>query len=185
MSEVKFLSKQVSYRVKPDGCSIVISGKTDKWKESLLAVWMLAWTICGVYFVIELFAGHPRETVMALVIMLFFWLYFEIKIGRALLWRLWGFEQLLFRKGNFSIKRSIRGYGKVHNYFTDNIERFSPVELSGRSFLAFMENSFWIVGGERIYFDYLGRKIGLGRQVDDETRTKLMDLLNKQVNKWK
>jgi len=185
MSEVTFIGDQVSYRLKPDGCSVVITARTERWKETLLVVWVLAWTICGAYFLYELSLPHPRETKMALVIMLFFWFYFELKIGRAMLWRLWGYEQVLFSKGRFSIKRSIKGYGKRHDYFTDNINHFHKVDMPANSFLSFMENSFWVLGGERIYFEHLSKKVALGRQLDEETTVKLISFLNKQLTKWK
>lgn len=185
MSKVEFLTDRVSYLSKADSFSIVVTAKLERWKETLLLVWVLAWTACGIYFISELFIGHPRETQLAIVVMLFFWLYFEIKIGRALLWRLWGFEQLLFSKEKFSIKRSIKGYGKRQDYFVDNILRFNKVDTPANSFLLFMENSFWVLGGEKVYFEYQGGKIALGRQLDEASCNQLVALLNKQLPKWK
>lgn len=185
MSEIKFLSERISYRVSKESASVVISGKIERWKEATLMAWMVAWTVCGVFFMYQLSLELPRETKMGIVVLLFFWLYFEIKVGRALFWRLWGFEQIRFTKGQLSIKRNIKGYGKRRDFFLQNIQGFQKVEPSPRSLVASMEESFWVVGGERIYFDHLGKKIGLGMQLRTAETHKLLDWMQRQSKKFR
>lgn len=185
MSDIRFLSERISYRVGRDSTSIVISGKVERWKETALAAWVLAWTASGIYFMTQLATELPRETKMGIVVMLFFWLYFEIKVGRALMWRLWGFEQLRFSAGRLTIKNSIKGFGKRRDYFLDNIGRFEKVPENPRSIVASMEESFWVVGGERLYFEHLGKQVGLGRQLNATETAKLQELLNKELKKYR
>lgn len=185
MSQVKFLSKRISTQQQENAFSVVISGKIERWKESALMAWVIAWTLCGAFFVYQLTVDLPDETKMGIFILLFFWLYFEIRVGRALLWRLWGFEQLRFKEGQLSIKRNIKGYGKRRDYFLANIEGFKYVERAERSIIASMEESFWVVGGERLYFDHLGKKVGLAMQLSEPETRKLQELLNKQLKKYR
>lgn len=185
MSNIRFLAERISYRVGKDSTSIVITGKVERWKEAALAAWVLAWTASGVYFMTQLNTDLPDETKMGIVIMLFFWLYFEIKIGRALFWRLWGVEQLRFSAGRLTIKNSIRGYGKRRDYFLDNITSFEKVPLNPQSLMASMEDSFWVVGGERVYFTHLGKQVGLGRQLSQSETRNLREMLNKQLKKYR
>lgn len=185
MSAIKYLSDRISYQQKDDAMSIVISGKTERWKEAALIAWVLAWTASGIYFIYQLGQDLPRETKMGIFIFLFFWLYFEVRVGRALLWRLWGFEQIRFTPGQMSIKRNIKGYGKRADYFLQNIDAFKKVEVSNRSLIASMEESFWVVGGERLYFDHLGKKIGLGLQLNPEEANRLLELLQRQLKKFR
>lgn len=184
MSNVKFLSPKVSHQQHTDSFSIVVSAKIERWKEAVLLAWVFAWTASGVFFVYQLTQPLPRETKMGIVILLFFWLYFELRVGRALMWRLWGYEQLRFRSGKFSVKRNIRGFGKQRDYVLANIERFKPVDRSG-SFFGTMDESFWVVGGQRIYFEHLGKKVGVGMQLDEQDTRKLLDLLQKQLKKYR
>lgn len=184
MSQVKFLSERISYQQQSDRFSVVISGKIERWKESALLAWVLAWTACGGFFIYELTTDLPSETKMGIFIMLFFWLYFEIRVGRALFWRLWGFEQIRIKDGQLSIKRNIKGYGKRRDYFLENIDSFQVVERAPRSIIASMEESFWVVGGERLYFEHLGKKVGLGMQLSEAETKKLQEVLNKQLKKY-
>lgn len=185
MSKVKFLSDRISYQQQEQLFSIVISARVERWKEAALFAWVLAWTACGIYFMYQLGQDLPRETKMGIFVLLFFWLYFEIRIGRALLWRLWGFEQIRFTPEQMSIKRNIKGYGKRQDYFLQNIKTFNKVDIAPRSMIATMEESFWVVGGERIYFEYLGKKVGLGRQLNETEANKLVDLMQRQLKKFR
>ncbi len=185
MSNVKYLSSRISYQQKGDALSIVITGKVERWKETALVTWVLAWTGCGIYFMYQLGQDLPGETKMGIFIMLFFWLYFEFRVGRALLWRLWGFEQIRFTPGQMSIKRNIKGYGKRVDYFLQNIGTFKKVETSERSIMSSMEESFWVVGGERIYFEHLEKKIGVGMQLSPEETHRLLELLQRQLKRFR
>jgi len=185
MNRIKYLSSRISYQQKENGFSIVITGKTERWKEAALMAWVLAWTASGIYFIYQLSQDLPRETKMGIFIFLFFWLYFEVRVGRALMWRLWGFEQIRFTPGQMSVKRNIKGYGKRVDYFLQNIAEFNKVEVAPHSLMASMENSFWVVGGERIYFEHLGKKVGLGMQLSEVETNQLLQLIRKQAPRFR
>jgi hypothetical protein len=113
--------------------------------------------------------------------MLSFWVFFEIRIGKALLWRKYGMEFLKLEDGQLFIKNSIKGYGKALPYFCANIKNIYLLDKKDTSPLAFLENSFWFVGGETIGFYHKDKLVKLGKQLRKEEAKKLVEFLKKNV----
>lgn len=181
---MKVVSERLSFKDHGDYYTAVISTKIDKKAEALMAAWLFAWTICGAYFIYEYITGdYAREMKVYLIIMIFFWLYFEIKIGKAYLMRRMGMEFLMFKDGKLHIKRAIKDYGKVREYFLDNITNLRKVERKEKAFSTVMENSVWVIGGEMLEFDYLGKTIRLGMRLSPEETNRLYDFIHKQIKK--
>ena len=103
--------------------SVVISGKVEPWKEALLFAWVFAWTACGIYFLYTFLNATDRDLKLGLMVMLIFWAYFEMRIGKALLWRKFGKELIRLKDGVLSFKNDINGYGKSQDHFVQNIEK--------------------------------------------------------------
>lgn len=182
MSKIKSISDRVSYKDHDDYTTIVISTKIDRWKESLMLFWLMAWTFCGTYFIFELSTNeYDSQTTVALIIMLAFWLYFEVRIGRAFLWRKHGVEFLKIDDNQLFYKRSIKGYGKAKTYFCSNIKHINKIERSKLSPLSFLESSSWFVGGETIRFTHNDKVIQFGMQLSDQEAQKLLDTFKKKV----
>jgi hypothetical protein len=165
--------------------SIVILGKLERWKESLLLFWLLSWTACGTIFLYYFFGDTPFRHNITMLIMISFWLYFELRIGKVFFWRRSGFEQLQFKDDQFTIKNSLLGRGKERIYKVKDLEAFSSIPYSNKNFFSFMDNSFWVYGGDRIYFDYFGKKVVLGKQLKDDEIKKLLQVLNGQLKEVK
>lgn len=184
MSKIKSISERVSYKDHTDYTTIVISTKIDRWKESLMLFWLMAWTFCGAYFIYELIANeYDRQTTIGLVIMLAFWVYFEVRIGRAFLWRKYGVEFLKIEDNQLFYKRSIKGYGKAKSYFCSNIKSIEKIERNKLSPLSFLEFSSWFIGGETIRFLHDGKTIQFGMQLSDKESSKLLDTFKKKVKR--
>ena len=114
-----------------------------------------------------------------------FWLYFELKIGRAFLWRKMGFEHLTFKNGYLYIKNDIKGLGKSESFDISNIGQIEKIEQSKKNFFAFLDQSFWVVGGEKIFFKYTGREIIFGKQINSKEQEALIQILNGMLKKEK
>lgn len=182
MSNIKHISERVSYKDHGDKLTVIISSKIERWKEGLLIMWLLGWTFSGAYFAYELFTQqHDDNMKIALVIMLSFWVFFEVRIGKALLWRKYGMEFLKLEDGQLFIKNSIKGYGKSLPYFCANIKNIHLLDKKDMSPLAFLENSFWFVGGETIGFYHKDKLVKLGKQLSKEEAKKLVAFLKKNV----
>lgn len=164
---------------------IVILGRTERWKESMLLFWVLAWSFSGSVFLYYFLADTPMHHSLAMLVMLSFWLYFELKILKVFLWRRVGFESINFALDELTIQNNIYQRGKINRYLIANIESFKLITITQTNFFAFMDNSFWVMGGQRIYFDYFGKTVVLGMQISDLEAKKLLSLLNGQLKRSK
>jgi len=172
------LSERVSIDRRDGRTSVVISARPPKGKEAVLVTWTVAWLLCGVYIAYErgqLPVGDPlRQYLLAF---LAFWLYFLLKIGRAVLWRLRGFELWRIKDGRITIKDSLFGYGKVTDYFAENISKLGLIAIDRGSWKWQWNDSIWVVGGERLGFEHLGKKVVFGKGLTDDEARRLVPIL--------
>ena len=175
---MEFLSERVSIDRNAERFSVVISPRLSPGKRTLLLLWTIAWTVCGIYIFIErgkLPSGDPlRQYLLAF---LAFWAYFEVRVVHALLWRLKGFELWRVKNGQFTIKDSLFGFGKANNYFVDNITGLGLIEIDRESWKWQMNESVWVIGGERLQLEHLGKKIVFGKALSDEEAKALLPVL--------
>ncbi|MBK6549069.1 MAG: hypothetical protein IPH60_03105 [Flavobacteriales bacterium] len=177
---MKQLSERVSVVREEERTSVVISARVGGGKEALLVTWFLAWLLIGVLVIRErtqVPVGDPMR--QYLLAFLAFWLYFAVKVGRAVLWRLKGFELWRLKDGTFTIKDSMLGYGKASPYFIDNITELGLLAVDRTSWKYQLTDSFWTVGGERLGFEHLGKKVAFGKGLnDEEAKLLLVELKN-------
>ena len=57
---MEFISDRVSVERTPTSMSVVISTRLPAMQRNLLITWLLAWTVCGIYFVREAARRQPR-----------------------------------------------------------------------------------------------------------------------------
>ena len=179
---MEFISERVSVEQKADGLSVVISARLPRTKEALLVAWFVTWTLCGAYFIYELTQPQADpKTRQGLLLMVAFWVWFEIRIGRVVLWRLKGFELWRLKGGSLTVKDSILGYGRAHEYFVQNIQRFGPIEVDESSWKWQLNDSFWVMGGERIGFEHVGKKIAIGKGLTRQEAERTAQVLDRAL----
>lgn len=175
---MEHLSERVSVDRKDGRTSVVISARSSKGRETLLVAWTVAWLLCGTYIIHErtnLPEGDPlRQYLLAF---LAFWLYFLVMIGKATLWRLKGFELWRIKDGTLTLKDSLFGYGRANHYFVDNIRKLGMIDVDRASWKWQWNNSPWQIGGERLGFEHLGRKVVFGKGLSDEEARVLVPIL--------
>ncbi len=175
---MEYLSERVSLDRNSERTSVVISPRLPRNRQTLLLTWVLAWTFCGIYILYERTQLPPGDPVRQyLLAFLAFWAYFEIRVVRALLWRLKGFELWRIKDGQFTIKDSILGFGGANNYFIVNIQKLGLITIDETSWKWQMNESLWVVGGERIGFEHMGKKVVLGKGLTDEEANELLPVL--------
>jgi hypothetical protein len=180
LSEIKYISNRVSYRELPHEITVVISPRISKAKFVALSIWLILFTLCGLFIASQLFVrGYDFYTKTGIFAFTAFWGWFIYKTGYAWFWRKSGREFIRIHDGTLTIKRSINTYGKTYNFLIGNIKGIDKRDLAERSFSAELEKSFWVVAGERIKFDYLGREIRFGLQLNDEESKRLVQLFIK------
>lgn len=160
---------------------IEISAKIESWKQTLLISWFVAWTFCGIVVGSQFGNDLSRDLYILVVVYMSFWLYFEYKIAHSVLWRLFGKELIILEPGYLKLKRDIKGYGKIKPYFKENIKGLRLMEKNNRSFAQSYNDSFWVIGGEKIVFDNLGTQQGFGLQLEEAEAKKLLQYLRKKI----
>lgn len=179
---MEIVSERVSIDRRDDRTSVVISARLPKQKEALLVAWFLCWLLVGAYVIYartQLPVNDPlRQYILGF---LAFWLYFAVKVGRAVLWRLKGFEQWRLKDGMLTIKDSILSFGKANTYFVENIQKLGALKIDRASFKYQFNDSFWNIGGERLGFEHLGRKVIFGKGLDEAESKRVLFVLQEAL----
>ncbi|TXC78683.1 hypothetical protein [Luteibaculum oceani] len=178
---MKFIGNRISHQKKEGIFSVVIAAGVEKAYERILLMWLLLWTLSGVYFITQLFADHSQELKLYIGILLSFWLYYEIRVGRVYFWRKAGYESIKFVEDKVLISQVILGRSKPKTYFVQNIDQFKADMPKETNVLEFLNNSFWVMGRPYISFQHQGDTISFGRQLTESERKALVMLLNKEL----
>lgn len=183
---MKQIGEKITFINDKEKLTVVISTKVDKWKEISLLIWVFLWTICGAIFVYYFSKAEVQKEQLFYIIILSFWFYFEYRIGKALLWRLFGKELLKIDKEKFYFKKSILGYGKTVSYFIDNLkEPFEVVDYKVNNLVENLEDSFWTIGGGRIKLKSSLKVLQFGFQINEPDSKLLARLLQSTLNQRK
>ncbi len=162
--------------------TVLISNTVDRWKVGLLLCWVILWTVCGALMVYSLLVRDAsQENTLGLAVFLSFWLFFEIRIGKALLWRLKGMEFLKIDRDKLILKKAIGTYGKAQEFLIGNVKNIERIDCPKRSWTAVVESSFWFVGGETIEFDCSGKKVRFAYQLSDKDSKDLTALIKSKI----
>lgn len=175
---MEYLSERVSVERSGGRTTVVISARLPRAKEALLMAWTVAWLLCGAYILyarLQMPAGDPVR--QYLLVFLAFWTYYFVVVVKALVWRLKGFELWRIKDGTLTVKDSLLGYGKANAYFVDNIQQLGLLKVDERSWKWQLDQSAWMIGGARLGFDHLGRKVIFGKGLNDDEARRLVPLL--------
>ena len=80
-------------------------------------------------------------------------------------------------KAEYDTNPKIFPKGNKMTYDVSEIDAFHPIAFSKKNFFSFMEDSFWVLGGQRIYFNYGDKKVILGMQLSVLETKRLLSLL--------
>ena len=61
--------------------------------------------------------------------------------------------------------------------FLENIKNWSLIEKKQTNFFHQLENSFWVIGDDRIQFDYQGKTVCFGMQLTEKESNSILKLL--------
>jgi hypothetical protein len=179
--EMEYIGKQISIKRSENELSIVILSFKNKMKNTLLFLWLFLWTICGIVVFAEYFILTDSNSRAFIIVWIGFWVYFEYKIAKAYMWRKYGKEKIKIRDGKLLYKRDVSGKGKVKIYEIDFIKDFRMVEKKEDSFFENLNNSYWAVAGEKLEFDYYGKDIKFGIQLEETDAKALFNKIKKEI----
>lgn len=179
---MKVNSERVSILKKENLLSIVILPTTDKKKLTLLFLWLLAWTTCGIIVIINYFKLTEPNTKLFIIGYLSFWFYFEYNIALTFIWKQFGKEKLWIKDGILHFQKEINKKGKILKFNLDLVQNFSVLELNKNKFVDTISQSFWVKGGERIEFYSQAKVVRLGMQISDEEANIIVKEINTYLN---
>ena len=179
------MSDRIEIKKDGNGIIICISGKMKKWHESVLFGWLAAWSFCGIYIMFFFLQPLSFDEKIFLLAYLAFWAYFEYMAARAWIWRKKGVETIKLNDGNLSMDNNLPTFGGHKSYFIENIKNLGFIEKKKNSFSSSYFSSFWIIGGETISFEYFGKLVALGKQIEQEDAQQVLTVLRKFLKRKK
>jgi hypothetical protein len=180
MSKIKQIGERISISKKDDSTSIIIYPEKSKINQTILLIWFILWTAGGLIMLIGRQLGYYSAPKTYVLVWMAFWLYFEYVTAYALIWRSFGFERLLIKNNKLYLKNEIRGKGKIKTYDIEFIKDLQLVPIDERSFAKVMSDSYWMPGGEKLYFWYQGKQIRFGQQLNENDSKELLKFLKRE-----
>jgi len=195
----KMIGERISTFIEKDYTSIIVYPKRTRWKEAILFAWVIAFSIVGFYMIYLLIGGgleqidntglegEPGEILrnqkIYLGVFVGFWIYFEYKVVKGLLWLTLGKELIKISKDSVILKNSIVSYGKSNSYFFENIKGFGLVQHEKLSFGFDYENAFWRKGTASLVFDHRAKEVTFGRKLDEKESRLLQRFMIDRIKK--
>ena len=164
---MEYIGKRISIKRTDDQVSIVILSSVNKTKNRILFLWFFLWTLSGIVIFAQYFLLTDTNTKTGIIVWLGFWAYFEYKIFKAFMWRKYGVEKIKLRDGKLFYKRDRAGKGKIKVFEFDFIKDLCIIEPKENSFFENLDNSYWVIAGEKLAFDYYGKEIRFGIQLEE------------------
>lgn len=180
---MEYIGKRISILKSPEEVSVVILSEAENKKSTLLLLWLIAWTLCGGIVFWEYFKLTDGDTKLWVVVWLAFWFYFEYTITKAFLWRRSGKEKIKIKPGHITVKREVNRKGKLKSYELDAVSDFRIVE-EANSLLRALNNSYWAVAGETLAFNYYGKTIPFGLQLNEAESKELYRLIKHYIKEF-
>lgn len=178
---IKVISDKVSFQDTSEFLNVIILGRIERWKESLLVAWCVAWVFCGGIVLTEFIGSSDRDARMIFLVFMSFWAYFLFVILRITLYRRGGNELIRIAPDGLTLKRSYFTYGKSRTYHLENIKSFQKIELPERSISSSFENTWWVLGGQKLGFEYQGKFVKFAMQISKKDQEVLFNLINKKI----
>lgn len=180
---MEYIGKRISIKRTEGELSIVILSLINKLKNRFLFIWFVLWSISGLIVLSQYFIMQDPNTKTAIIVWMGFWAYFEYKIFHAYLWRKSGKEKIKINDKKLLYKRDVSGGGKIKTYETDFIKDLRLIEPKENSFMEDLNNSYWVIGGEKLTFDYYGKEVKFGLQLDETDAMALLKLIKNELKK--
>lgn len=164
---------------------IEITQQIERWQEALLMAWVLSWTFCGMVFIYYTFSAEDFMQRMVMAVITVLWFYFFVRTAKVFFWRKFGKEIITISRGNLALQNAYGKRGRVEDFSFHNIFKLGLVKHKDDSFFSFMDNSFWIIGGDRVGFSYSGSKVRLGKQLSTKDAELLVRVIESGMREFK
>lgn len=179
---MKWIGNRISFVEDKSKTTVVVQPQDVTYVKMLMGAWVFMWLTIGVSMGVWYFTrGHSQQEIIAVLVFMSFWTYFAIRVTRSWFWLMWGKELIKVDEVSMTYKKSIRKYGRATPYYLENITKMRLIQPKENSLQSAWEKSPWIVGGERIEFDYMGKIVRFGRKLNEKDAQLLFKYLTKRV----
>lgn len=113
-----------------------------------------------------------------------FWSIFEFRIGKVFLWRRSGKEIIEITSDKLQIRNKIGSTGKTHKFNIQHVMQFGKASHKPNSFWAFMDNSYWSMGGDTLAFKFMGKEYQFGKQLNEKESQGLVHVVGKGIREF-
>ncbi|MGB0423504.1 MAG: hypothetical protein ACPGED_04255, partial [Flavobacteriales bacterium] len=107
--------------------------------------------------------------------------YFLFKSVKVILWRLNGKETILVDKTGFSLTNSFGLPARTLLLQPENLSTFKIIKPDITKFMHFLENSSFVIGGDRMELMHLKKTYRFGKQLNEADTKLLFRLLDKHI----
>ena len=179
---MKWIGNRISFAEDSLKSTFIVYPEKKTFVTALMGAWVAMWLTIGAVMIWSFvtLTMTDQEKIIT-VVFLAFWAYYARRVGKSFLWLLFGKEMLKVNESTLTIKRSIKGFGKAHEYFLENIEKIKLSQPSENSIQAVWENSPWVMGGERLEFEHKGKIIRFGRKLPEKEAKLFFNVLTKRI----
>ena len=183
-TEPKFMGKRISVLRSKEDIVVTITQQIERWQMSLLMTWLAAWTFCGGVFITYLIKALNFDERMFFVICTGLWAFFMIRLTKVFLWRRSGREIIRISAGKLTLINAYWSKGKTEEFKLNSVFKLGLIKKDPSNFFVFLDDSFWIIGGERVGFSYGGEKIRLGKQLELRDAENLVRILESAIREF-
>lgn len=180
---IKTIGQRISIAEHSDAITIAISANIPPSQQIALEAWFGAWLGLGGLMTYGAYSSSGDER-MYLLVSLAFWAFFFVRILKVILWRRMGSEIIRISTKEMMIKDAFKTKGKERFYFLESIGKLEAVERNETSFFGSLDQSFWILGGDNIHFNYKSKTHVLGKQLSKSDAMQLSNYLNKSIARY-
>lgn len=179
----KSIGKRINIAEHSDATTIIIDQKITKTQQLSLEMWFGGWVGLGCLIIYGAYTFSGNESTVYLIC-LAFWGFFFVRIAKVIAWRRIGREIIRVSPKQLLIKNAFNKKGKDKFYSINDLSEFKARTGDPVSFMQGLDNSFWIIGGDKIDFTFRGKKHVLGKQLKDSDSLQLANYLNKLVARY-
>ncbi len=178
MKNTQTISNRCSVLIKDNVFSLVILPNSDAKKINWLLLWLIAWSVSGVIILVNYFTLTNQNEKLMIIVWLAFWVYFEYKIARVLIWKKFGKEKLWIKNGLIHYQQSIVNKGKIKLVDVNLVTEFKLIEIEEQNFADMFSQTFWVKGGERVEFNSQAKTIRFAMQLTTAEANKIITIIN-------
>jgi len=176
------MARRIQKSNKAEGLHITIKPYVDTAKQKMLTVWLLAWTLCGLAIISQIFVPQSEDVKIVIVLFTAFWAYFEYMVVKAFRWRRSGEEQFLITENEIKYGRTYNNRGFLKPYRKDLVNKVRLIDGEINTFTKVFYESYWVVGGERLAFTVGSKVVPFGLRLTDKEVAQLKKMINSAID---